>query len=136
MIVRRARTSLRQRASSRSPRLRNRAGVSLVEILVAALVLSVGLLGVVGTSRNIADQMGGGIRQTVASNIAQARIDSLASISCSGLASVSTGTATSRGITESWTVTDGVNIKTIAVVVTVPRRTKTLKFSTVIPCKD
>ena len=136
MILRRPRGAALVPHRHTSRRLRNRAGVSLVEILVASLVLSVGLLGVVGTSRNIADQMGGGIRQTVASNIAQARMDSLASISCSALAAVSTGTATTRGIKESWTVTDGVNIKTIAVVVTVPRRTKTLKFSTVIPCKD
>lgn len=117
-------------------RLRNRAGVSLVEILVASLVLSVGILGVLGTSKEISEQVGGGMRQTVATGIAQARMDSLASISCSNLASMSSGTATTRGIKEEWTVTDGVNVKTISVSLTVPQRTKKLKFSTIVPCRD
>ena len=93
---------------------RSREGVSLVEVLVACLVLSIGILGLLGTSNSIAQQMGGGMRQTVASSIAQARIDSLSSISCAGLAVASSGTSVKRGIRETWTVTDGVNIKTIA----------------------
>lgn len=116
--------------------LRPRNGVSLVEVLVACMVLSVAVLGILGTSNSIAQQMGGGMRQTVAMGIAQARIDSLSSISCAGLTALSSGTSTKRGITETWTVTDGVNIKTIAVVLTIPKRVNPVTITTMIPCRD
>ena len=115
---------------------RVRAGVSLVEVLVACMVLSVAVLGILGTSNGIAQQMGGGMRQTVAMSMAQARIDSLSSISCAGLSGVASGSSTKRGVQETWTVTDGVNIKTIAVVLTIPKRANPVTITTMIPCKD
>ena len=84
-----------------------------------------------------ANQMGGGVRQTVAAGVAQARLDSLTSLSCAQLAAgAATGYSSTRGVKESWTVTDGRNIKTIAVNIQIPRRTKTLVYSMVIPCRD
>ena len=61
--------------------------------------------------------MSGGVRQTVAASIAEARIDSLTSLACAQLAvaGVASGTKTRRGIIETWRVTDGRTSKTIAV---------------------
>ena len=46
------------------------------------------------------------------------------------------GSSSTRGVQEAWTVTDGRNIKTIAVNIQIPRRTNTLVYSMVIPCRD
>lgn len=116
---------------------RSRDGVTLVEILVAVVMLTVAVGGLLGSSAAVANQMGGGVRQTVAAGVAQARLDSLTSLSCAQLAAgAATGNSTTRGVKESWTVTDGRNIKTIAVLINIPRRTNTLVYSMVIPCRD
>ena len=117
---------------------RPRRGITLVEILIAIIMLTVGVMGLLGSTAAVAKQMGGGVRQTVAATVAQARIDSLTSLSCASLAvaGVASGTSTSRGISEKWLVTDGKNIKTIAVEITIPRRTTKLLYTTVIPCRD
>lgn len=116
---------------------RSRDGVSQIEILVAVVMLTVAVGGLLGSSAAVAHQMGGGVRQTVAAGVAQARLDSLTSLSCAQLAAgAATGSSATRGVKESWTVTDGRNIKTIAVNIQIPRRTKTLVYSMVIPCRD
>ena len=116
---------------------RSRDGVSLVEILIAVVMLTVAVGGLLGSSAAVANQMGGGVRQTVAAGVAQARLDSLTSLSCAQLAAgAATGSSATRGVKESWTVTDGRNIKTIAVNIQIPRRTRTLVYSMVIPCRD
>ena len=117
---------------------RSRTGITLVEILIAITMIAIGVVGLLGSAASVETQMGGGVRQTVAASIAQARIDSLSSLSCATLqnAAVASGTSVRRGVTETWAVTDGRNIKTIAVTILVPRRANSLKYSTVIPCRD
>lgn len=115
---------------------RARRGVTLVEILVAMIVLVVGLAGVMGSATAVETQMGGGVRETVAAALAQARLDSLASLSCAQLPGGLSGYSTTRGVTESWRVVDGRNIKTLSVTLTLPRRTARPVYSTVIPCRD
>ena len=116
---------------------RSRDGVSQIEILVAVVMLTVAVGGLLGSSAAVANKMGGGVRQTVAAAVAQARLDSLTSLSCAQLAAgAATGSSATRGVKESWTVTDGRNIKTIAVNIQIPRRTRTLVYSMVIPCRD
>jgi len=116
---------------------RTRTGVTLVETLVAVIMLTVAVGGLLSSSAAVANQMGGGVRQTVAAGVAQARLDSLTSLSCAQLgAGAATGSSSTRGVTESWTVTDGRNIKTIDVNIQIPRRTNTLVYSMVIPCRD
>jgi len=117
---------------------RRRDGISLVEILIAITMIAIGVVGLLGSAASVETQMGGGIRQTVAASIAQARMDSLSSLSCATLqnAGVASGTSVKRGVSETWAVTDGKNIKTIAVTIVVPRRANSLKYSTVIPCRD
>ncbi len=117
----------------------SRRGATLVELIVAMLLLSVGLFSVLGTSATVVTQLGGGRNQTVAAGIAQARLDSLTSIGCQSLTpgnATTTGTSTRRGIKESWTVTDGRNIKTINIRMNVPGRQVPILYETIIPCRD
>ena len=118
----------------RSPRR----GITLIEVIISITMIAIGVFGLLGSAASVATQMGGGVRQTVAASIVQARIDSLTSLSCAQLAvaGVASGTSTERGIKESWSVTDGKNIKTIAVEIQIPRRKNKLVYSTVIPCRD
>ena len=56
------------------PARRPRDGVTLVEILVAVVMLTVAAGGLMSSSAAVANQMGGGVRQTVAASVAQARL--------------------------------------------------------------
>jgi Tfp pilus assembly protein PilV len=116
---------------------KRRDGITLFEILIAIIMLTVAVGGLLGSSASVARQMGGGGSQTLAASLAQARLDSLTSLSCAQLAAgAASGSTTQRGVQESWTVTDGRNIKTIDVRISVPRRTNQLRYQMVIPCRD
>ena len=117
--------------------VRPRRGMTLFELLISVIMLAVAVGGLLGSSASVAKQMGGGSAQMVAASLAQARLDSLTSLSCAQLeAGASSGSTLQRGVTESWTVTDGRNVKTIDVRIRVPRRTNELRYQMVIPCRD
>jgi prepilin-type N-terminal cleavage/methylation domain-containing protein len=79
-----------------------RDGFTLVELMVAVLVLSVGLLGLLSTSAVVARMVGKAGRQAVAASVAETRFEKLRSSDCSALAA---GSASARaGIQESWRV--------------------------------
>jgi Tfp pilus assembly protein PilV len=111
--------------------------MTLFEVLIAVIMLAVAVGGLLGSSASVARQMGGGNTQTVAASLAQARLDSLTSLSCAQLeAGAASGSTLQRGVRESWTVTDGRNVKTIDVRITIPRRVNQLRYQMVIPCRD
>ena len=83
-------------------RLAARRGFTLVELMVAVLLLSIGLTGVVATSSAISRMMGGSIREATAATLATSRFETLRGSRC---AAITGGTATTRGITETWMVT-------------------------------
>ena len=130
--------------SRRAPRRgtrprRDRRGFTLVELVVAVMFLTVGLLAMAGASAVLARQMQGGQSQSLASAAAQARFERMRSLPCNQIAN---GTATARGITEVWIKTDtlrGVIVtdtvkytarKTVKATATV----KAYPYRTVIPC--
>lgn len=80
---------------------RARTGFTMVELIVAMLMLTIGLLGLAGVGAVVLKQMRGGTYQTVAASIAQSRFEQLEGDACSTIAS---GTATVRGMAERWTV--------------------------------
>lgn len=123
-------------ASTHRTRPAPRRGVTLVEILVAVILIAVALGGTLSSAGAVAQQMGGGIRQTVAASLAQTRLDSLASLSCGQLVDGLSGSSITRGVSESWRVTDGRNTKTLTVTLTIPRRVRQPVYTTVIPCRD
>lgn len=82
-------------------RRRNRSGFTVVEVLVAIVIMAIGVLGLAGTAASVSRLIGGGAQQTIAANIALSRFEQLRSTAC---ASMAAGTATTRGMTEHWTV--------------------------------
>ena len=118
-----------------------RAGFTIIEVIVAILILTIGVLALAGTAAVVTRQMAWGNRQTVASTIAQARFDSLSSVRCSTLAAngaTTTGTTTLRSgqVTETWQVTDGNDVKNIQDKVYVYGLKDTLVYTSLIPCRD
>lgn len=128
-------TSRRGRASVR---LRARPGFTLVELIAAMLILTVGMLSLATTTVYVSRQMSHASLQTVAAQVAQSRLDSLSSVRCDLLAVTgpTTGSGTFRGVTESWTVTDGNDVKFITTRLTYRGLTNPLAYKSVIPCRD
>lgn len=100
------------------------------------VLLTVAIGSLLTTSGAVAREMGGGMSQTVAASVAQSRLDSLASLSCAQLSAMTSGTATTLGIGEKWSVTDGTHFKILTDTLTVPRRSQSLAYTTVVPCQD
>src|SRR3712207_1050309 len=131
-----ARTSMRLTApAGYGPTARPRAGLTLVEMMVAVVMLAVGLLGLVGTAGVVTRQIGGGTRQGLAAQAIANRIERLRAMDC---AQIQSGTATTRGVYESWV--RGTKVNRVLYVVdtvkyTVSRSAKTQIFTITVPCR-
>lgn len=103
---------------------RSRRGFTLVEVLVAILVLSVGIIPLVGTSAGVSRMIGRGRMETRAAQAASSRMEVLrlaaeaTSPRCSDPAFASGGPASSGGMTESWLVPPAGTLRQIRVSVT------------------
>lgn len=120
----------RLRVQTRRPRR----GVSLVEILIASLMMTVAVLGLLGASNSVSQQMGAGRRQMMAASVAQRRLDSLQSLSCTALTAAGTGSGTSHGIRELWSVSGTGATRTVTLDLTVPRVARAYRYTTIVPC--
>ena len=118
--------------------MKNRRGFTIVELVVAIMILAVGVLGLTSTAAVVTKQLGRGNLQTIAAGRSQSRFDSLTSVGCQTLAAAGTqtGTSTFRGVTEKWVIRDGNDIKTIEDTVRFLGRTNPLVYRTIIPCRD
>jgi prepilin-type N-terminal cleavage/methylation domain-containing protein len=129
-----AKRRLRARAGwMRRPR--TRAGFTIVEMIVAIMVFTIGVLGLAGTAAYVARQMNGGMQQTLAATIAQSRIDSIAGTGCRAVAG---GTATNKGISERWTVDRPANFNVLRITEQVTwtsgKSTRTQIYTASFPC--
>lgn len=115
-----------------------RTGFTLVELVAAVLLLTVGLLAIAGLGIAAAKTTRRGAVQTLASAVAQSRFDSLSSLPCNTLAASgpTTGSATTRDVVERWRVVDGYNVKRLTDSITVPGRAGALVYQSVIPCRE
>lgn len=97
----------------------NRRGFTIVEVLVAVMVLTVGLLALVTTAAMTTRMIGQGGRYTRASTLASQRFEILRSRTCTALAD---STQTQGPYTIAWTVTstNGGKSRQIKVTVTSP----------------
>lgn len=84
----------------REMRRRGRDGVTMIELMVALAIVSVGVFGLAGGATLVTRLMGGGTQQTRAALVANAHIENFRSMTCS---SVSNGADTVRSIISSWT---------------------------------
>ena len=88
--------------TARRPRpQRPRQGFTIIELMIAIVVLAIGVLGLAGTSAMVSRMIGGAAQQTIAANVAAGRFEKMRSRQCSAITS---GTATLRGTSEAWTV--------------------------------
>ena len=127
------RVSMRQRP--RPVRRRGDArGLTLVELVVAVMIFTVGLLGLASTAGVVVRQMGEGNSQTIAAQAATSRFESLRATPC---LAVTGGTATARyGVSEVWVRTTAPRsiIVTDTVKYTARGKTRRYVYRSVIPC--
>lgn len=91
------RRTARIRASRNS-----RKGFTLVELMVAMMLFSVGLLALASTSAVVVRQMGDAGNMSIAATAASARIEQLRAVSCT---TAQTDSSINRGVAVSWVVT-------------------------------
>jgi type IV pilus modification protein PilV len=110
-----------------------RHGFTLVELLVALMIFSVGALAMAATSANVMTLITASKNRTLAAAIAEARFERMRSQPCSAHTSDSTA---SRGVTEAWQVVNLVRADDVTVRVTFNsnRRLQTRVYRSFMPC--
>jgi len=129
-------TSFMRRRRTQARRARR--GVTLVELLVAMTILTVGLMAIVGVSGSVARSLGESRSDNLAAIAAESRFEQVAGTSCTGLTLNTVTAATSRNVTERWVVVDaGNNTRQVidSVSWTTRRGTRRLVFQTLLPCR-
>jgi Tfp pilus assembly protein PilV len=124
--------------AKRRPATSARKGVTIIEVIIAMIVLTFGLLGMAGFSLTVTKQFKASSKQETAALMVQSRIDSVASIRCQQLAPSGTqsGTLTVLGVTERWTIADGNDTKILTDSVSFSPRTRPIVYRSIIPCRD
>jgi prepilin-type N-terminal cleavage/methylation domain-containing protein len=103
---------------------RAQAGFSIVEVLVALLVLGIGILGLSGSSAMITRMIGRGKAETHAAVAASRRVEMLRQAAhsstprCTAADFASGGPLIQDGLTESWTITPAGPVRRVRVTVT------------------
>lgn len=128
------RTPLRM-VSRRRAALRSRGGFTIIELVVAMIIMTVGVLALATGSAGVAKQMRAGNQAALAAVIGNARLETIRGQGCTYL---SNGSATTRGMTERWSIT-WISSRARAVtesVTYIPRaqRSRTLALRSVVPC--
>ncbi len=124
--------------------MKNRSGFTLIEVMVAIIILSVGVLGLISTSALVTRMISRGNITTKATQLAQTRLEILrqqalsSTPSCSTLGSSGTATGPSN-MSEAWTVTTpaaSTSLRELSVTVTYPisSGTRTATLTTQIRC--
>ena len=115
-----------------------RRGFTLVEVIFAIILLAVGLLSLATLGVTSSKMTRGGSVQTVASAMAQARFDSLASLPCQPFVAAGTTVGSPpmyRGIRERWVVTARPLRLDLEDTLKVPGRSRKLVYRNVLPCR-
>jgi prepilin-type N-terminal cleavage/methylation domain-containing protein len=82
-----------------------RSGFTIVEIMVAVVILSVGILGLAATAAVVTRQMTGAVHQNVAANVAYSRLERIRTGNCVAMLDSSNARGvTTRNVTETWRV--------------------------------
>jgi prepilin-type N-terminal cleavage/methylation domain-containing protein len=115
-------------------------GFTIVEILVAVLVLGVGLIALAGSSAAVTRMLGASRRTTLAAQAAERRLEQLrltARSSATGCLALASGTqAYPDGMAERWDIVPGAAAVLIRVVTTWPvgRGSSTDTVATAVAC--
>jgi prepilin-type N-terminal cleavage/methylation domain-containing protein len=111
-----------------------RSGFTLVELLVAIMVLTIGLLALAATAGIVASYVGDGGRLTGAAHAARTVLDSLAARGC---ASLTSGSSSRGTIVVTWTVVADTATATVDLAVgsALRRGRRSDTYQAVVPCK-
>jgi len=115
-----------------------RRGVTLIELLIAMTILSIGLMAIAGVSGSITRSLGESRNETLAATAAMARFEKVAGTQCSSLTLNTSTTVTNRNITETWIVVANGNntlLVTDSVSWITRRGTRMAAFTTLLPCR-
>ena len=119
--------------------MKPRRGVTLIELLVAMSILSIGLMAIAGVSGSITRSLGESRNETLAATAAAARFERVAGTQCSAVTLNTVTAVANRNITERYVVTDnGNNTRKVidSVSWTTRRGTRVAAFTTLLPCRS
>jgi type IV pilus assembly protein PilV len=121
-------------ADSRTAHRTARAGFTLVEVMVAMLIFTIGLLGLATTSAVVVRQMGDAGRMGVAAAVAEARMEKLRVANCK--TAVASASDTVRTVISTWSVTPQTRSTRIDVTVTYVTRngSRSQSYRSTVPC--
>ncbi len=130
-----------RRHANRTARRKAERGFTLIELMLTLVLLAVGVLSLASSSALLMREMGEGSSMSRAATAAQSRFESLRGLSCSS-GSFASGSASSRGIDETWTVSApaelnaSVTVKKLidSVTYTTPRGKKAQVYTSYQPC--
>lgn len=125
----------RDAVTRRVPPRRTRRGTTLVEVLVALVMIVVGVLAVAGVAPVFARLQRKGNGFTQGAVAAQSRFDSLAAVPCKSIPLNVTTVATARGVQERWVATLGFQIINVTDSVRVPGIKRPVGYLSIIPCR-
>ena len=114
-----------------------RRGFTLVEVMVAIVILSIGILGLAATAGVVVRQMTGAVHQSVASTVAYSRMEKIRTSNCVAMKD-SSGTATTRNVKEKWVIVGTPNSHALLVYDTITYsvrgKTKVQAYHSEFPC--
>jgi prepilin-type N-terminal cleavage/methylation domain-containing protein len=122
---------------------RKEEGFTIVEVLIAVIILGVGVMALAGSSAIVTRMIGRGKSSGRSAQVALARFETLRQAArstatlCTSGNFANGGPVTTDGLSESWTVAAAGSVRQVAVVVTVPmpRGARTETFNTRISCQ-
>jgi len=108
-------------------------GFTIVEMLIAVVIFSVGLLALAGTASVTMMTLTSTQSRSIATSVAESRFERMGATACASRAS---GSAVSRGISETWTLDRLARADDVTVSVTFlsNHRPRTEQFRTFLPC--
>lgn len=81
-----------------------REGFTIVEVVVAIVILAIGILGLAATASVVTRQMTGAVHQSVAATVAYSRMEHIRSSDCMVMKDSTPGSAVTRNVTEHWAI--------------------------------
>jgi prepilin-type N-terminal cleavage/methylation domain-containing protein len=107
-------------------------GFTLIEVMVAIVILSIGLLALGGATANVSKMVGHGKWTTAASQLATRRLETVRQIAnstsptCTSGALVSGGPLAVGSMTESWNISGTGGMRRVIITVSYPRSQQTV----------
>lgn len=117
-------------------------GFTLIEVMVAIVILSVGLLAMASATANVTRMIGHGKWATVASQVAVQRLENVRRVAystspaCTSSALIGGSATLGSGVSETWSITGSGNTRQVLVTVTYPGagRSTTDTITTILRC--